>query len=331
MIHSPPPGLPEKPRPPGHPGLGLVRATEAGALAASRWMGLGDRDAADHAAQDALLDVLNILPIKGRIVHGEEGRVGGHSPLDSGVLVGTGKGPEMDVEVNAIDGATLVADGSPGAICAAALAPQGTMCHFGPAGYMEKLVVDRTVAQELGPEVLDAPVPWTLALVARQKGKDICDLVVFIIDRKRHVQLIQDVRRAGARVFLRPGGDVSGALLAADPSSPVDLMLGVGGAAEGLLAACAVKAMGGAMLGRVSTLNEEEKRACLEAGVILDRVMTCNDMVGGKEVYFSATGVTNGIMLDGVHHRGRVVETHSLVLRYETGTRRLINTEHRLK
>jgi fructose-1,6-bisphosphatase II len=237
----------------------------------------------------------------------------------------------MDVEVNAIDGATLVAKGKPGALAAAALAPRGTLWRPGPAVYMYKLVVDRTVAGTLGPEVLDAPVGWTLAAVARAKGKDIRDLAVFVVNRPRHDALIAELRKAGARVVLRGGGDVGGSLLAADARSSIDLMLGIGGAAEGLLAACAVKALGGAMLGRVTPQDEDERRACLDAGMDLNQVLTTNDLVRGDEVFFSATGVTEGAMLGGVRFLGDTAETQSLVLRYETGTRRFMATEHRLR
>ncbi|MFH2053489.1 MAG: class II fructose-bisphosphatase [bacterium] len=317
--------------PPDHPGLGLVRVTEAAALAAGRWMGLGDRAAADRAAQEAMAQALDLLSMRGRIISGEELRIGEHSPLDSGKDVGRGEGPDMDVEVNAIVGAALAAEGRTGAISAAALAPRGCMWNPGPAVYLNKLVVDRTVAGAIGPEALDAPAGWTLALVARQKGKDIRDLVVFVVARPRHQDLIQEIRRAGARVFLRNGGDISGALMAADPHTPVDLLMGVGGAAEGLLSACAVKALGGVMLCRVSPQSEGEKEACLEAGMELNRILTCEDMVAGDKVYFSATGVTDSVLLEGAHYHGDTAETQSMVLRFETGTRRMIKTEHRLK
>ncbi|MEN8007454.1 MAG: fructose-bisphosphatase class II family protein [Candidatus Krumholzibacteriota bacterium] len=316
---------------PPHPGLDLVRATEAAALAAGRFMGLADRHGADHAAQDAMAAALDLLPMKGHIICGEEGRHGGHSPLDSQSKVGTGKGPELDVEVNAIDGAGLVADGKSGALSVAAFAPPGALWRPGPAVYMDKLVVDREVAESIGPEVLDAPPGWTLATVARSKGKDVNDVVVFIVDRPRHKQLIHDVRQAGARVFLRTGGDVAGALLAADVTAPVDLMMGIGGAAEGLMAACAVKALGGAMLGRITPQSQNERQACLDGSVDLEQVHSCEDMVQGDEVYFSATGITDGLLLHGVRYHGDYVDTHSMVLRYETGTRRIIKTEHRVK
>jgi len=319
-----------RPLPP-HPGLDLVRATEAAALAAGRYMGLDDSHGADHAAQDAMAAALDQLPMKGRIICGEEGRTGDQSPLNSQSMVGTGEGPELDVEVNAIDGARLVAEGQTGALSVAAFAPPGAMWNPGPAVYMEKLVVDRTVAESLGPEALDAPPGWTLAMVARAKGKDVRDLIVFIVDRPRHEQLIQEVRQAGARVFLRSSGDVGGALLAADSEGHVDVMMGIGGVAEGLMSACAVKALGGGMLGRIAPQSQKERQACLDGGMDLERVLSCRDMVQSEEVFFSATGVTGGFLLRGVSYHGDKVDTHSLVLRYETGTRRIITTEHRVK
>ncbi|HPF69970.1 MAG TPA: fructose-bisphosphatase class II family protein [Candidatus Krumholzibacteria bacterium] len=318
-------------QPPPHPGLGLVRATESAALAAGRWMGLGDRLAADQAAQDAMAEALNLMPMQGRIVSGEELRLGGHSRLDSGAPVGNGKGPELDVEVNAIDGASLVAEGRPGSMSVAAFAGPGAMWKPSPAVYMQKLVVDRRAAAALGPEALDAPPGWVLALVARQMGKEIRDLVVFILERPYHENLIDEVRRAGARVYLRPAGDIAGAIQTADPAGGLDVMMGIGGASEGLLAACAVKALGGGMLGRVHARDADERKAFVEAGVKVDRVLDCGDMVAGDDVFFTATGVTDTPLLRGVRYHGDVVETQSLVLRMDTGTRRLITTEHRLR
>jgi fructose-1,6-bisphosphatase II len=274
---------------------------------------------------------INLLPMRGTIICGEEGRVSNPSPLDGGVGVGTGQGPELDVELNAIDGAALVAQGQPGAVTVAAMAPKGSMWYPGGAVYMNKLVVDRTVVPVLGPEALEAPAAWTLALVARQKNKEIRDLVVFVVDRPRHEELIKEIRTAGARVFLRSAGDVGGALLAADPDTPVDLLMGIGGTAEALISACAVKAMGGAMLSQVAPQSEQEKQAILDEGMDLNKVYNCHDLVKGNRVYFSATGVTDGVMLDGVSYHGETVQTHTLALRLETGTRRIIRAEHRVK
>ncbi len=331
MSQFPPEMQGEKLTPPHHPGLALVRVTEAAALAAGRWMGLNAATEADHAAQDAMAVAMNLLPLNGCVISGEEGRLNEHSPLDSGCTVGTGEGPAMDVELNAIDGANMVSEGMPGAISVAALSPEGTMWRPGPAIYLQKLVVDRDVARELGPEALDAPPAWTLALIARQKGKDIGDLVVFVLKRQRHEKLIEEIRRAGARVFLREGGDVAGCLMAGYEGGEVDVLMGTGGAAEGLASACALKVMGGQILSRVDPQSEEERQACLDAGLDLNRILMADDMVKGDSVYFSATGITDSVILEGVHYHGGVVETHTLALRSETGTRRIIKTEHRLK
>ncbi len=242
MNQFPPEIQGDKLTPPHHPGLGLVRVTEASALAAGRWMGLDAACEADHAAQDAMAAAINLLPMRGTIISGEEGRLHAEVALHSGSSVGTGEGPEIDVELNAIDGAGLVSEGMPGAISVAALAPKGTMWRPGPAVYLQKLVVDADVAPHLGPEALDAPPAWTLALVARHKKKKVSDLVVFVLKRKRHERLIEEIRRSGARVFLREGGDVAGSLMAGYHRGEVDVLMGIGGSAEGLAAACAVKA-----------------------------------------------------------------------------------------
>ncbi|PID80872.1 fructose-bisphosphatase class II [bacterium DOLZORAL124_64_63] len=317
--------------PPHHPGLGLVRVTEAAALTAGRWMGLGAPSKADHAAQEAMAAALNLLPMQGAIISGEEGRLHEETRLSSGSRVGQGEGPEMDVELNAIDGAGLVSEGAPGAISVAALAPRGSMWRPGPAVYLEKLVVDSEVAPHIGPEALDAPPAWTLALVARHKQKAIRDLVVFVLKRRRHERLIEEIRRSGARVFLREDGDVAGALMAGYRRGEVDVLMGVGGSAECLAAACAVKVMGGEILARSAPQSPEEKAACAEAGLDTRQVLRCEDLVSGDSMYFSATGITDSVILDGVHYHGHIVTTHSLVLRHETQTRREIKTEHRMK
>lgn len=331
MTDFPPEMQGEKLTPPHHPGMGIVRVTEAAALAAGRWMGLDAAGEADHAAQEAMAAAINLLPLDGTIISGEERRLHEHSSLDSGSKVGTGKGPAMDVEVNAIDGAGLVGEGLPGAVSVAALAPAGSMWRPGPAVYLQKLVVDSDVAPHIGPEALDAPPAWTLALVARHKRKEIRDLVVFVVKRPRHERLIEEIRRAGARVFLRDGGDVAGSLMAGHHGGEVDVLMGTGGCAEGLVAAGAVKVMGGEILSRIDPQSDEEKTACLEAGLDKNRILRADDLVQGDHIYFAATGITDSVILDGVHYRGSIVTTHSMALRYETQTRRMIQTEHRMK
>src|SRR5262245_56543730 len=241
-------------------GLDLVRATEATALKAGRWLGLGNRDEAHRAATEAMAEALNRINMKGRIVIGEEGRLGEHSPLDSGLYVGTGEGPELDVVVDPIDGTDSVVRGRPGAISVVGVAPAGSMWAPSPAIYMDKIIVDREAAAALGPECMDAPAGWTLALIARSKKKEVRDLQVLVLDRPRHDDLIEEIRRAGARVLLVFDGDTAGALIAASPDGPADVLMGIGGVPEGVSAACAVKALGGAMLGRLAPQKKAERQ-----------------------------------------------------------------------
>ena len=314
--------------PPRNLGLDLVRATEAAALAAGRWMGRGLVEEADDAAALAMYQALNTLDMAGRIVIGEEGKLGRHSPLDSGQQVGTGDGPEMDVVVDPIEGRKLLARGHPDAIAVAGIAPRGAMWAPQPAVYMEKVVVCREVAGALVPQCMDAPAAWTVALVARLKKKQVRDLVVFVLDRPRHRDLIEEVRTAGARVMLRSEGDVVGALQAATPDSGVDLLMGVGGVSEGVIAACAIKALGGGMLGRLAPQSDEERAAIEAAGLDLQQILTCDELVTCPQIFFAATGITNGSLLSGVRYGGSRAVTESLLLRCETGTRRTMHAEH---
>jgi fructose-1,6-bisphosphatase II len=308
--------------------LDLVRATEAAALSAGRWMGLGHPDEADHAATQALAHELDRVDMDGYIVIGEEGRAGIACDLPSGRHVGTGNGPQLDVVIDAVDGRRMLAQGRSGAIAVAAVAPHGALWRPTSAIYMEKLVVNRSAANALVPECLDAPAAWTLALVARAKQKQIRDLVVFVLDRPRHVDLIEEIRTAGARVMLRGDGDISGAVMAASPDGSVDVLMGIGGAPEGVIAACAVKSSGGAMLVRLAPQSEAEHAAVEEAGLDLHRILTCNELVTSSQVFFTATGITDGPLLAGVRYHGDRAETHSLILRCETGTRRTMHAEH---
>lgn len=320
----------QRPTPPRNLGLDLVRATEAAALKAARWMGLGKPDEADIDATQAMYHALNTVDMQGLIVVGEEGKLGRHSPLDSGALVGTGHGPSVDVVVDAIDGRKRLALGYSDAMSVVGAAPRGSMWSAGPAVYMDKLVVDRSAARALVPECLDAPAAWTLALVARMMNKAVRDLVVFVLDRPRHETLIEEIRTAGARVLLRSDGDIAGALMAAYPGSGVDLLMGIGGVPEGVISGCAVVALGGMMLGRLAPQSADERAAVKAAGLDTKKVMDCHQLVAGKDIFFAATGVTDGLLLAGVRYLGQEAETSSLVLRAATGTRRMIKTIHRL-
>ncbi len=308
-------------------GLDLVRVTEATALTAGRWLGLGDREGAHRAATEAMAKALNVVEMNGCIVIGEEGRLG-HSPLDTGRQVGTGNGPAFDVVVDPIDGTELVVRGHLRAISVLSVAPRGAMLSLKPAVYMDKIVVDREAAAALVPECMDAPVAWTLALIARAKGKSVRDLQVIVLDRPRHHHLIEEIRLAGARVLLREHGDTAGALTVAMPTSSVDILMGVGGVPEGVTAACAVRALGGAMLGRLAPQSQAEKEALAAAGLSTRRILTCHELVSSQDIVFAATGITPGPVLDGVDYRGDEAKTHSIVIRGESGTRRIIRTEY---
>ena len=314
--------------PPRNLGLDLVRVTEAAALRAGRWMGLGRPDRADEDATQAMVEALNTLDMDGHIVIGEEGKLGRHSSLDSGHRVGTGHGPEMDVVVDPIEGRNLLALGRPDAIAVAGIAPHGSMWSPVPAVYMEKVVVSPEVAGALVPECMGAPAAWTIALVARAKKKAVRDLVVFVLDRPRHLRLIEEIRAAGARAMLRSDGDVLGALIAATSDSGTDLLMGIGGVPEGVIAACAVKAMGGGMLGRLAPQSDEERAAVQGAGLETKQILTCHQVVSSNEIFFAATAITRGALLAGVRYHGNKAKTESLVIRAETGTRRIIHAEH---
>jgi fructose-1,6-bisphosphatase II len=309
----------------------LVRITEATALAAGRWIGVGNREGAHLAATEAMAEALRTVDIDGHIVYGEEGRLGEHSPLDTGKRVGTGRGPKVDMVLDPIDGTGSVVRGWPSAISVACIAPYGSILSPNPAVYMDKIVVDRDVAEVLVPECMSAPVAWTLALVARAKDKEVRDLRIIVLDRPRHQDLIEEIRQAGARVMLRLNGDTSGAISVAHPHTKDDLLIGIGGAAEGVTAACAVKALGGAMLARLAPQSDEERNAVEAAGLNIKRILTQNELIPSNQVFFAATGITRSVMLENVDYQGNQAHTHSMLVRGETGTLRNLYTEYQLK
>ncbi len=311
-------------------GLDLVRATEAAALAAGRWIGLGKPIEADRDATERMRATLNLVDIEAAVAVGEDVRIYTCDSLQAGQCVGTGKGPAMDVVVDPIDGRNLVAEGHQGALSVMAIAPRGTLWRPRPAAYMEKIVVDAEVADDIVPECLDAPAAWTLALVARAKGKDVGDLTAFVLNRQRHRHLVSEIREAGAHVMLRNEGDVSGALLAGRPDNHIDLLMGVGGITEGLIAACALRATDGEMVARLSPQSEEEQDAALAAGLDIERILLTEEIVSTEQVFFAATGITDGSLLPGVRYGGKCARSSSLVMRGQTKTRRMINTEHLL-
>lgn len=311
-------------------GLDLVRATEAAAIAAARLMGRGEIEEADRAAATAMAAALANLELDGRLVMGEEVRAMAGTPLLGGTQVGTGNGPPADLIVDPVDGLRQLAQGRAGAVSFAAVTNRGALWAPHPAAYMEKIIVGPEIAPYLVPECLDAPAGWTLALVARATRRTVRDLVVFVLDRPRHTHLIEEIRSAGARVMLADDGDIYGALLAAMPGTNVDLLMGIGGAPEGVLAACAIKSLGGAMLARLAPQSEAEREAITRAGLDTKRILTCDDIVSSDQIFFVATGITDSILLRGVRLAGDRAETNSLILRCETRTRRLIFAEHLL-
>lgn len=304
--------------------LDLVRVTEAAALASARWLGRGDKKNGDQAAVDAMRLSFSGLDIQGTIVIGE-GEKDKAPMLFNGELVGTGQGPHVDVAVDPVEGTNLLAFGRPNAISVVGLASGESMFQPGQSYYLQKLVVP---ALAKGHVDLNAPVEKNLRSIAKCLDKDIDDLMVFVLDKPRHTELIEEIRRAGARIQLHTDGDVAGALMAVDPTSDVDVLMGTGGTPEGVLSACAIKAMGGEMLSRLDPQKEVEKKSLLEQGADLDRVYTVNDLVRDDDVFFAATGISGGTFLPGVRYSGAGATTSSLVMRGRTGTVRRIESAH---
>ncbi|WP_456325481.1 class II fructose-bisphosphatase [Desulfonauticus submarinus] len=305
--------------------LDLVRVTEAAALASARWLGKGQRKAGDQAGVDAMRFIFNSLDIKGTVIIGE-GEKDEAPMLFNGEQVGKGIGPEVDVAVDPVEGTNLLALGRPNAISVVGIAPKGSMYNPGPSYYMKKLVVPEEAKDVID---LDAPVEDTLKKVAHALGKDVDDLVVFVLDKPRHVTLIENIRKAGARIQLHTDGDVAGSLMAVDPISEVDIMMGTGGTPEGVLSACAIKALGGQMLCRLDPQKEKEKQALIEQGYNLNRIFTVDDLITSDDVFFAATGISGGTFLAGVKYTGDGAITHSLVIRGKTGTVRRIQAYHK--
>jgi fructose-1,6-bisphosphatase II len=305
--------------------LELVRVTEAAALSAGRYMGRGDKIAADRAAVEAMRLVLNSIYMNAVIVIGE-GEKDQAPMLFNGEHVGRGEGPEMDIAVDPIDGTRPLSNGTWNAISTVALAPRGTMFDPGPFLYMDKIAVG---PQAKGKVDIEAPVADNLRAIARANGKTLEDLAVVILDRPRHKKLIDKVRRLGARIRMIPDGDVAGALMTSWPESNIDALMGIGGTPEGVLSACALRAMGGEIQGKLFARNDDELRRGREAGYNFEKVLTMNDLVSTEDVFFAATGVTDGEFLDGVHYFGTGARTDSLVVRGLTGTVRQIVATHR--
>jgi fructose-1,6-bisphosphatase II len=315
----------ESVRPDRNLALELVRVTEAAALAAARMVGRGDKEAADQAAVDAMRYVLDSVSMDGIVVIGE-GEKDEAPMLYNGEQIGDGSLPKVDVAVDPLEGTRLTALGMPSAIAVIALAERGSMFDPGPCVYMEKIAGGPEIADLLD---LDRPLPETIKLVAERKGIDTRDVVVVMLDRERHHEAMAAVREAGARVRLILDGDVSAAMLAVDDNSPVDLLWGIGGTPEGVISAAAIKCTGGQLFGRLWPRSDEERQAAVAAGYDLSRVLSCDDLVAGNDVFFSATGVTDGDVLQGVRYQGgRGATTESLVMRSRSGTVRRVSARH---
>jgi fructose-1,6-bisphosphatase II len=305
--------------------LELVRVTEAAALSAARLVGQGDKEEADQAAVDGMHAVLDTVQMDGIVVIGE-GEKDEAPMLHNGERVGNGQPPAVDIAVDPLEGTRLAADGRPNALAVIALSERGTMFDPGPCVYMEKMASGEHLADLLD---LDRPLGETIGLVAERKGTDVRDVMVVILDRPRHEQGIDAIREAGARVRLIPDGDVSGSLLAVSPDRPVDLLWGIGGTPEGVISAAALKCYGGGLIGRLWPRDDDERRAAEDAGYDVSRVLTQDDLVKGDNCFFSATGVTDGDVLEGVRYEGtRGASTESLVMRSRSGTVRRIQSRH---
>ena len=305
--------------------LDLARVTEAAALASARWLGLGKKEDGDGAAVDAMRISFNAMEINGRVVIGE-GEKDEAPMLYNGESVGTGSGPRMDIAVDPVEGTRLLANGRPNAISVVAMAPEGSMYDPGPAYYMNKLVVP---PEAVGMVDINDPVDKTLHKVAKAKHKDVRDLVVFVLDKERHEDLIADIRETGARIQLHTDGDVAGALMAVIPGTGIDLMMGTGGTPEGVLAATAIRVLGGEMQGMLDPQSYDELKRIRDDGRDPYQVLKMDDLVSSDDIFFAATGITDGVFLKGVDFTGKGAKTTSLVMRGLTGTVRNVESSHR--
>ena len=305
--------------------LELVRVTETAAVAASAWVGRGDKDAADGAAVSAMRKMINTVDMQGVIVIGE-GEKDNAPMLHNGEQVGNGNGPLCDVAVDPIDGTTLTSNGLNGAVSVIALAPRGSMFDPKDVYYMNKIVTGPEAAS-----VIDITVPAgeNVRRVAKAKGVDVSDITVIVLDRPRHDDLLKELRAAGARIRLIRDGDVAAAIETARPDTGIDILMGIGGTPEGVVTAAAMRALGGVIQGQLHPRSDGERESAKNAGYDLSKVYTTNDLVSSDDVFFSATGITDGELLKGVRHTAFGAVSHSLVIRGRSKTVRIIETEHR--
>jgi fructose-1,6-bisphosphatase II len=306
--------------------LELVRVTESAALAASRWVGRGDKNGADGAAVEAMRTVLSTVQMDGVVIIGE-GEKDEAPMLFNGERIGDGTPPHTDIAVDPIDGTTLTSLGRGNAISVIAVSERGTMFDPGPCVYMQKIAVGPEAAGSID---ITASATQNLRWVAKAKRESVRDLTVMILDRDRHEDLIAEVRATGARIRLISDGDIFGAIATAWPEAGVDVLIGTGGTPEGVIAAAALKSMGGELQGRLWPRNDEERSTALAAGYDLDAVLTTEDLVRGDNCFFAATGITDGELLKGVHFDSGGASSQSLVMRSKSGTVRLINSRHRI-
>ena len=309
--------------------LELVRVTEAAAMAAGRWVGRGDKNGADEVAVNAMRKLISTVGMTGVVVIGE-GEKDNAPMLFNGEEVGDGTGPDCDVAVDPIDGTTLAAKGMANAISVMAVAPRGSMYDPSAVFYMEKLVT--------GPEAADVvdiryPVAENIHQVAKAKGRTPEDVTVVLLDRPRHDKMVEEIRATGARIKFISDGDVAGAIMAARPETGIDLMLGIGGTPEGIIAACAMKCLDGVIQGRLWPVDDAERQRALDAGHVLDpgQILSTDDLVNGDDVFFVATGITDGELMRGVRYTAGGASTHSLVMRSRSGTIRSITSDHKLQ
>lgn len=305
--------------------LELARVTEAAAMAAGRWMGRGNKEASDQAAVDAMRLVLNTVDMDGVIVIGE-GEKDEAPMLYNGEILGTGSPPLVDIAVDPIDGTTILSLGRSGALAVVAVSERGTMYDPKNILYMNKIAVGPEAAGSID---IQAPIDVNLRSIARAKRKDLDDLTVIVLDRPRHQDLIRTIRDVGARIRLISDGDIAGALVTSIPETGIDVLMGIGGSPEAVVSACALKSLGGDMQCLPWPRDEREKEEAVDSGVDMERVLTIDDLVRGDNVFFAATGITDGELLHGVRYFGGGARTHTVVMRSKSGTVRFIEATHR--
>ncbi len=319
--------MPDKQVPTRNLAMELVRVTEAAALAASRWVGRGDKEGADGAAVDAMRLVLGTVPMDGVVIIGE-GEKDEAPMLYNGERIGDGTPPAADIAVDPIDGTTLTSLGRGNAIAVIAVSERGTMYDPGPCVYMEKIATGPQAADAID---ITATPTENLNAVAKALGKRVTEVTAVVLDRPRHDDLVGEIRQAGARILLIPDGDVAGGIATAWPASSADVLFGIGGTPEGVITAAALKSMGGAIQGRLWPRNDQERQATIDAGYDLDEVLDADRLVAGDNCFFAATGITDGELLKGVRYSGGGASTQSLVMRSKSGTVRLVEAHHKLE